>query len=586
MSASIEVASQVNPFQKDIPEGVVIPAVDAVNWSIGRNVDIRPRLYDKASGQFRLVDSGSMITATARKPHDKPDDSFNLVAVNGSRIKTYGTREITIKIGRKAYHMPAIVCDIGQDILGMDFLTKYKLGFEWDEATQSELFITDRKADIKEILQFVTVPNDLQRTSYLETSHGASSSPQANRSWVGALEGVSPLTKSNEAIVFEMACVEQLDLKSEEEKEKENSDIEKALQQHAEEYVKLIRKYPSLLKPSFSKGVPAHGVYHKIETADHAPCRAKRRPIATNSTKSEQGRKAWEKMEKDGVIERVKADSNTDWTNCLHLAPKPGGGVRPCTDFRQLNKKTVVDAYPLPLLKNFTSKIHGAKLFSRVDLRAAFFNVPVWPAHRHKTTTLSPWGGAFVYNRLPFGLASAPATWQKLLDTVLKDIPNSFVYLDDVLVWGRTKEEHHEVLEKVFKRLSENNMALSLEKCIFGQEQVEYLGYNVSPSGIRPLQRKLDALADFQEPKSQKDVLHFCGALNYFRSSLKGIKTESGYKSAAAVLQPLYTVGTDKMPAGTKFQDVWGSGPALKNAFKEAKQMLQEAVELTHPNPN
>ena len=146
---------------------------------------------------------------------------------------------------------------------------------------------------------------------------------------MGALEGVSPLTKSNEAIVFEMACVEQLDLKSEEEKEKENSDIEKALQQHAEEYVKLIRKYPSLLKPSFSKGVPAHGVYHRIETADHAPCRAKRRPIATNSTKSEQGRKAWEKMEKDGVIERVKADSNTDWTSSLHIVDKPGAEPGP-----------------------------------------------------------------------------------------------------------------------------------------------------------------------------------------------------------------------------------------------------------------
>ena len=135
-------------------------------------------------------------------------------------------------------------------------------------------------------------------------------------------------------------------------------------------------------------------------------------------------------MLKDGIIEEVQPGSNNDWSSALHLANKPGGGVRPCLDFRILNTKTITDSHPLPLLKDFTKKIHGSVMFSKVDLRSAFFNIPIWPAHKHKTLTLSPWGGSFAFNRLPFGLSSlqglphgrrcwngSSRTWKMLLFT-------------------------------------------------------------------------------------------------------------------------------------------------------------------------
>ena len=112
-----------------------------------------------------------------------------------------------------------------------------------------------------------------------------------------------------------------------------------------------------------------------------------------NSARAAAGKAAWEQMENDGVIERVEAGTNTEFSSALHLVDKPGGGARPCTDFRALNKMTVLDAHPLPLLKDFTGKISGSKIFSVIDIRSAFFNVPLWPGHRHKTLTLSPWGG-------------------------------------------------------------------------------------------------------------------------------------------------------------------------------------------------
>ena len=148
----------------------------------------------------------------------------------------------------------------------------------------------------------------------------------------------------------------------------------------------------------------------------------------------------WDKWERDGIIERVQAGTNTDWSSALHIADKPGGGARPCSDFRLLNQMTICDAHPLPLLKDFTNKIHGAELFSVVDLQNAFFNIPLYPPHKHKTLTLSPWGGSFVYNRLPFGLSSGPSTWQKVLEHVLRGIDDIFLYLDDILIWGRDKD--------------------------------------------------------------------------------------------------------------------------------------------------
>ena len=113
VSAAIEVAAKIDPYNF-VPEGVVIPTLDAVNWS--GNVDIRPRLVEK-SGTERLIDSGAQISATVRLPSDKPDKRVSLVAVNGSKIETFGVREIKVKIGRKEYSIEAVVCNIKQDIL-------------------------------------------------------------------------------------------------------------------------------------------------------------------------------------------------------------------------------------------------------------------------------------------------------------------------------------------------------------------------------------------------------------------------------------------------------------------------------------
>ena len=123
---ALEIGSLQVVEPPDIHIEEVIPTVDAVGWS-HTNVDIHPCLVDSSSGEARLIDSGAQISATRKRPDDQVENTIRLIAVNGSKIQSYGFRDIIVKIGRKTYKIPAIICDVAQDILGFDFVTKYKL---------------------------------------------------------------------------------------------------------------------------------------------------------------------------------------------------------------------------------------------------------------------------------------------------------------------------------------------------------------------------------------------------------------------------------------------------------------------------
>ena len=241
---------------------------------------------DDSTGIHRLLDTGSQISITCKGPEDKIDHSLKLVAVNGSKIDTFGIKTIEVKIGRKAYPIPAVVCDIQQDILGMDFIKKFRLNFEWDEFTQSELFIVDRKAQIKKELKIITVPTDIPRVHYLD-SLGSKPSEELPVPQDELMVHRRRLV-DNDTVQFEVACMEELEMSEEKEsKVKKKLSIEEQLLLHEERYVQMIQAHPQLLNPSFTKGEPAHGIYHRIDTPpDQPPCKAKRRPIIMNSAKA------------------------------------------------------------------------------------------------------------------------------------------------------------------------------------------------------------------------------------------------------------------------------------------------------------
>ena len=135
------------------------------------------------------------------------------------------------------------------------------------------------------------------------------------------------------------------------------------------------------------------------------------RPLLAGSEKSEMGKQIWKEMEQMGVVERVKPNTLLQYTSPLHLVKKPNGrGWRICADFRKLNQITKNDNYPLPLLRSFQSNIKGSKIFSKLDVKSAFHHLPIHPDDVTKTCVLSPWGGAFVFKRLAFGMTNGPAS--------------------------------------------------------------------------------------------------------------------------------------------------------------------------------
>ena len=167
------------------------------------------------------------------------------------------------------------------------------------------------------------------------------------------------------------------------------------------------------------------------------------------------------------------------------------------------------------------------------------------------------------------GMANSAQAFQRLVESVLAGIEGCFVYLDDILCYSKSPEEHIKLLEEVFSRLDKAGLSLALGKCEFGQQSVNYLGYKVDSSGLAPLKKKVEALEKFASPNTQKELLAFLGALNYYRASMPHLSalesatpldpSVSPSRSPAAVLDPLYKAATCKIQKGTKFLDIWNS---------------------------
>ena len=171
------------------------------------------------------------------------------------------------------------------------------------------------------------------------------------------------------------------------------------------------------------------------------------------------------------------------------------------------------------------------------------------------------------------------------MDNDLAGVENVFVYMEDIHVYSKSEAQHRATIEELFRRLDAAGLTLSLKKCSFGKESIEFLGYTVDANGITPLPRKLEAITEYPVPGKAKHLLGFLGATNYYRRALSGVMGENGkIKRPAEILQPLFEIATKKVTT-KQFQQEWQE-KGLLDVFNEAKLMLMQACQLEHPDPN
>ena len=231
----------------------------------------------------------------------------------------------------------------------------------------------------------------------------------------------------------------------------------------------------------------------------------------------------------------VICPSNSPWASPVVMVRKKDGSLRFCIDFRQLNAATVKDAHPLPRIDDILNVLHGAKWFSTLDLKSGYWQVPITEQDKAKTVFRTNSGQLFEFNQVPFGLCNAPATFSRLMDRVLAGLhwETCLFYLDDIIVFSSTWEEHLARLREVFERLRYAKLKLGAAKCTFAAKEVSYLGHRVTEEGLLPDPLLLAAIRDIPPPTTATEVRSFLGLAGYYRRYVKGF---------AAIASPLHAL--------------------------------------------
>lgn len=258
-------------------------------------------------------------------------------------------------------------------------------------------------------------------------------------------------------------------------------------------------------------------VEHQIHLTDNVPIRQRYRRLPPSQY--DQVKAHIQQLLETGIVQ----PSSSPYSSPIVIVQKKGGDLRLCVDYRLLNAKTRKDAYPLPRIDESLDALTGAKWFSTLDLASGYNQVPVAEGDRAKTAFCTPFG-LFEFNRMPFGLCNSPSTFQRLMERIFGDqsFQSLLLYLDDIIIFSTSFDEHLKRLELVFNRLHSNHLKLKPSKCQFFQREVKYLGHVVSASGVATDPDKVKAVAEWRQPTTTKELRSFLGFASYYRRFVEG----------------------------------------------------------------
>ena len=304
-------------------------------------------------------------------------------------------------------------------------------------------------------------------------------------------------------------------------------------------------------------------IEHRIELTDTMPIRHKFRRMSPRMI--EIATEEVNKLAAQGVIER----SASDYNSAPVLVRKSDGSCRMCIDYRDLNKKTKRDAYPVPNMDTILDKLRKAKYLSKIDLKSAYHQIPMESSSKRYTAFALPGSGLWQYRRLPFGLSNAPMTFMRLIDALFgpEVEPHIFGYLDDIIVVTENFEDHLHWVKVVLERLIGAGLSVNRDKCEFGCSRVVYLGFLLDNEGLRPDPSKIAPVLEYPAPKSVKQLRRFLGMVGWYA---RFIERDSEHKIPLVKL--------------LRKTQTWEWGEEQQTAFDALKRALTTAPVLARPD--
>jgi hypothetical protein len=539
-----------------------------------------------------LVDKFDIPTTTLRQP-------IALDVADGRPIKsgaiTHKTSLVSMSVRSHHEKIDLFVTNIGQHslILGTSWLKKHNPGIDWTNRTIDFRSGFCRATCMqKETTSFGNKKQLQPPTSKKpETSQSKSKSPTVipapeksyNQEYTSVFSKPLPTPKPSIGTIGlrslkhsinkrQVASIVALDLQTGEKlnlstlnqySSKDDSQMEAETSNHSipEEF----SEFADVFSKTSADRLPEHTQYdHTIPLEPGS-----KPPFGPIYSLSATELKALDEYLKENLAKGFIRPSSSPAGAPILFVKKSDGSLRLCVDYRGLNKVTIKNRYPLPLIQENLDRLQSAKYFSKIDLRGAYNLIRIAAGEEWKTAFRTRYG-LFEYLVMPFGLTNAPASFQQLMNEVLREFLDIsvIVYLDDILIYSETREEHIRHITQVLERLRKHRLWAKAEKCRFFQNSVDFLGYIVSQDGVSMDPAKVKAILEWHSPKTIKDIQVFLGFANFYRRFIKGY---------SKITEPL----TRLLRKDTKFE--WSD--KAQKAFDTLKTAFTTAPILTHFDP-